>query len=215
MSTPFLITALLALAGALAGVAGRHLLARLRRGAIVHSGWLAGGVSLLWTVLGWRVSTGAVPGWWLPIPLVLTWFAVLLTATDLRHQRLPNALTLSAYPVIGAATVVAATAGGGWNLTASALTGAVAFCTLHAMIHMASPRAMGAGDVKLSGSVGAVLGAVGWPAMVLATGLAASFTLTLRIAAPDRWRDGIPHGPGMLAATCLIALFPGTALVAG
>lgn len=214
MVKSFPTIALLALLGALAGVAGSHLLARLRRGTIVHSGWLGGTVALLWAVLGWRVSTGGVPAWWLPVPLALTWFAVLLTATDLRHRRLPDALTLSAYPVIGAATVVAATAGGGSHLAASALTGAVAFCTLHAMIHMASPGALGAGDVKLSGSVGAVLGAVGWPAMVLGTGLAAALTLTLRVAAPHRWRDGVPHGPGLLAATCLIALFPGTALVA-
>jgi leader peptidase (prepilin peptidase) / N-methyltransferase len=215
MFTPLIDTALLATAGALAGVAGRHLLARLRRGTTIHSGWLVAGVGLLWTVLGWRVSSGRMPAWWLPVPLVLTWFAVLLTATDLRHRRLPNALTLPAYPVIGAATVVAASTGGGWHLAASALAGAVVFAAVHAMIHVSSPGALGAGDVKLSGSVGGVLGAVGWPAMVLASALAAAMTLMLRVAAPRRWRDGVPHGPGLLAATTLVALFPGTALEPG
>lgn len=214
MITALLHTALLALAGALAGVAGRHLLARLRRGTAVHSGWLAAGVALLWAVLGWRMSTGRMPAWWLPVPLALTWFAVLLTVTDLRHRRLPNALTLPAYPVLGAATVVASAVGGGWGLAASALVGAVVVGAVHAMIHLGSPAALGAGDVKLSGSVGAVLGAVGWPAMVLASALAAALTLTLRVAAPRRWRDGVPHGPGLLAATSLVALFPGTSLEA-
>ncbi|HEX2131470.1 MAG TPA: A24 family peptidase [Actinophytocola sp.] len=215
MITQFLTTAVLALAGALTGLAGRHLLARLRRGTIIHSGWLAGGVAVLWAVLGWRVSVGAVPAWWLPVPMVLTWFAVLLTATDLRHRRLPDALTLSAYPVVGAAALAAATAGGGSRVAASAFAGAVTFCVLHAMVHLASPTSLGAGDVKLSGSVGAVLGAVGWPAMVLGSVLAAMLTLAVRVVAPRRWRDGVPHGPGMLAATSLIALFPGAALEAG
>jgi leader peptidase (prepilin peptidase) / N-methyltransferase len=212
MADQLLVPTLLALAGAAAGFAGQRLLGRLRRGTTVHIGWLAGGVALLWAVVGWRVGAGAVPGWWVPVPLALTWFAALLTATDLRHRRLPDALTLPAYPVVGAATVVAASTGGGWTVTTSALTGALAYCVLHAMVHLATPGSLGAGDVKLSGSVGAVLGAVGWPAMVLATALAASMTLVLRAVSPRRWRDGVPYGPGMLAATCLVALFPGTAL---
>jgi leader peptidase (prepilin peptidase) / N-methyltransferase len=213
MTDALLTTTLLALAGAAAGFAGQRLLRRLRRGTSVHTGWLAGGVALLWAVVGWRAGTGAVPGWWVPVPLALAWFAALLTATDLRHRRLPDALTLPAYPVVAAATVVAATTGGGWTVTTSALTGAVAYCVLHALVHLARPGSLGAGDVKLSGSVGGVLGAVGWPAMVLATALAASMTLLLRAASPHRWREGVPYGPGMLAAACLVALFPGTALV--
>ncbi|GAB3442460.1 prepilin peptidase [Actinophytocola sediminis] len=212
--TPLLTTSVLATAGVLAGLTGRHLLAVLRRGAVVHSGLLAVSVAVLWAILGWRVSTGLLPAWWLPVPLVLTWFAVLLTATDLCHRRLPDALTLPAYPVLGAATVLAAAVGGGWQLTAGALAGAVVFGMVHAMIHLGSPRSLGAGDVKLSGSVGGVLGAVGWPAMVLATALAAVVTLALRVIAPRRWHDGVPHGPGLLVATSLLALFPGTALEA-
>lgn len=212
MITSLLVTALLAMAGVVAGVAGRHLLAALRRGTIVHSGWLVAGVAPLWAVVGWQVSTGAAPGWWLPVPLTLTWFAVLLTATDLRHRRLPDALTLPAYPALGAAAAVAASAGGGWRLATGALVGAAVFGVVHAMIHLSSPGALGAGDVKLSGSLGVVLGAVGWPAMVLASALAAVLTLALRVTGPRRWRDGVPHGPGLLAATSLVALFPGTAL---
>lgn len=199
-------------AGAVAGVAGRWLLARLRRGTVVHSGWLAGVLALLWAFLAWRVASGQLPLWWLPVPLALTWFAVLLTATDLRHRRLPDALTLPAYPVIAAATVLAATMGAGWSLPLRAAAGAIVFCGVHALVHLSSPASLGAGDVKLSGSLGAVLGAVGWPAMVLAAGLAAMLTLTLGLLSRHRWRDGIPHGPGLLAATCLIALFPGAAV---
>lgn len=203
-----LTTLSLATAGAGCGLAGRWLLARLRRGAIVHSGVTAGAVALLWAVLGWRVSSGQLPAWWLPVPLTLTWFAVLLTATDLRHRRLPDALTLPAYPALAATAVLAATLGGGWSLPIDAAAGAIVFGSLHALVRLASPGSLGAGDVKLSGSLGAVLGAIGWPAMVLAAGLAALLTLALGLLT-GRGEAGIPHGPGLLAATCALAVFPG------
>ncbi len=199
-----------ATAGAAAGLAGGALLRRLRRGASVHSGWLAGALSLLWTVIALRVARGQLPAWWLPIPLAITWFAVVLTAVDLAHRRLPDALTLPAYPTIAAATVASASLGGGWPLAARAAAGAVLFLLVHAAVHLAGPRSLGAGDVKLSGSVGAVLAAAGWPAMLPAAAVAALVTLLLGFLARPRWRTGIPHGPGLLAATCLFATFPPT-----
>lgn len=200
-------------AGGAAGGLGRLLLARLRRGATVRTGWCEGAVAVLWAVLGWRAADGGLPWWWLPVPLVLTWFAVLLTVTDLAHRRLPDALTLPAYPALGAAVLVAA-GHGGWRLAVGAALGAGLFLVLHAAVHLLSPTSLGAGDVKLSGSLGVVLGAVGLPAIVVATGLAALVTVALRSCSPRhlarRWRDGIPHGPGLLAATCAIAIFPGS-----
>lgn len=202
---------LLAPAGAVAGAASRSLLTRLRRGATVHTGWCAGGVAALWALAGWRTETGHLPWWWLPIPLVVAWFAVTLTVVDLKHRRLPNALTLAAYPAIAAATTVAATQSG-WQTVEGALLGGAALGTMYLAIHLAWPTAMGGGDVKLSGSQGAVLGAVGWPAVLVGTTLAAVLTLALNAVAPKRrresWRTGIPHGPALLAATYLTATFP-------
>lgn len=198
------------LAGVVAGAAGRCLLGRLRRGTSVHLGWCEAAVSALWGLIGLRLATGHLPAWWIPIPLALTWFAVLLTVTDLRHRRLPDALTLPAYPIAGVLVVGAAGWGGGWPLAAGAALGTAVFLGAHAGIRLLRPAAMGAGDVKLSGSLGAVLGAIGWPTLVLAAWLAAFCTLALRFAAPRRlrahWRTGVPHGPGLLAATSLIAL---------
>jgi leader peptidase (prepilin peptidase)/N-methyltransferase len=68
---------------------------------------------------------------------------------------------------------------------------------------------MGAGDVKLSGSQGAVMGAVGWPAVVVGTTLAALLTLAMAATTRRKHRaQGIPHGPALLAATYVIATFP-------
>lgn len=213
VSTPVIVL-IAAAAGGLAGGAGRWLLGRIRRGATVHRGWCEAGVALLWAVLAWRVHAGELPVWWLPVPLLVTWFAVVLTVTDLKHRRLPDALTLPAYPLVVAGVLAAAVSGGGWPLAFGASVGALAFFCVYAAVHLTSPHSLGPGDVKLSGSVGVVLGAVGWPAMVVASGVAAVVTLVLRLLAPRRlarrWRRGIPHGPGLLSATCLVAVFPGS-----
>jgi leader peptidase (prepilin peptidase)/N-methyltransferase len=197
-------------AGVFAGSAARWLLGRLPRGTSVRWGWCEAGVGGLWALVGWRWADGSLPSWWLPVPVMLCWLAVPLVVTDLRHRRLPDALTLSAYPGAAIVLSVAAALGGGWQLLAGAALGTVALFGTHAVVHLLCPGALGRGDVKLSGSLGATLGALGWPSLVLATWLAAVLTLLLRVLAPRRisrrWADGIPHGPGLLAATCLVAL---------
>ncbi|WP_459715098.1 prepilin peptidase [Actinophytocola sp. KF-1] len=205
------LTTLLATAGAATGATARILLSRLRRGTTVHTGWCMAAVATLWALAGWRADTGHLPWWWLPIPLVVAWFAVTLTVVDLKHRRLPNALTMAAYPVIAATTVLAATQSG-WHVAQGALLGAAFLGTMYMALHLLRPAAMGAGDVKLSGSQGAVLGAVGWPAVLVGTTLAALLTLALHATAPRRlrtaWHTGIPHGPPLLTATYVIATFP-------
>lgn len=194
-------------AGLFAGLGGRQLLVRLPRGTTVHKGWIALPVALLWALVGLSLGAGSLPTWWVPIPLALTWLAVLLAATDLRHRRLPDALTLPAYPAF--ATLIAiATIWAGWPLAAGAALGAVIFLGVHATVHHLRPHSLGAGDVKLSGSLGAVLGATSLSALILAPVLAALCTLALRLAGSRRFRTGTPHGPGLLAATTLLALFP-------
>jgi leader peptidase (prepilin peptidase)/N-methyltransferase len=157
---------------------------------VVTARWLAG---------GW-------PGWWLPVPVVLTVVAAPLALADVRHLRLPDVLTLPAYPLVGAAIGAAALGGGGPSLAARAAAGALLFGGAHALVARAAPGSLGAGDVKLSGSLGAILGAAGWAALALAAVLAALFSLAIALA----WGGHrVPHGPALLSATWLCALFPG------
>ncbi|MET0235829.1 MAG: A24 family peptidase [Kibdelosporangium sp.] len=187
-------------AGLLAGALGRLVLKRLRRGADVRPGWCEATCGLLWCLLG---LAAGIPPQWLPVMLALSWFAVVLTATDLLHNRLPDALTLPAYPVFAVLLALS-----GIPALARALAGAILFFCLHATVHFVAPQAMGGGDVKLAGSLGAVLGAVSWFALATALALAAVITLALRAVSLARWRDRVPHGPGLLAATWLLAFLP-------
>ncbi|MGH3774626.1 MAG: prepilin peptidase [Pseudonocardiaceae bacterium] len=192
--------------GAVAGAGGAMLLRRIPRG--VRVSMLACGVvvAALWAVVAERA--GGLPVWWLPIPLMLAWTAVLLGAADVVVRRLPDALTLTAYPVFAALLVVAAAGVGDADLLVRALGGALLWAGGYAAVRLIAPGALGGGDVKLAGSLGALAAASSWPGLLLAV-LAAS-ALTVAVAMPARmfgYRD-VPHGPAMLAAAWLVVLHP-------
>ena len=151
--------------------------------------WMVRGlaVAILWASSAGesRVDTCRHGG--CPSPLILTWFAVLLAAVDLATAGCP---TRSPCPPTRspAVAVIAGRDPGRW-LVDRRRRG-------HGRGRVPRPprrgppacarASLGAGDVKLSGSLGAVLGAAGWPTLVLGAWLAAICTLGLRVAAPRR-----------------------------
>jgi leader peptidase (prepilin peptidase)/N-methyltransferase len=160
-------------------------------------------------VLGWRFGVGALPTWWLAVPLIIGWFAVPLIAADLAHHRLPDVFTFAAYPLLGGAIAVAAFNSGRPSIAVAAMLGVLGFGGVHGLAHAWSPNILGAGDVKLAGSLGAVLGALGWAAVAIAATVAAIITLLLALLRRSR---RAPHGPGLLISTWLVATFPGPLL---
>lgn len=139
---------------------------------------LASVLSSLWTVAGVLNAP--------PSSYLLAWFGTVLVPIDLRHHRLPDALTLP----LGAALVLLEFRG----LEAAAL-GALAFGGAHLAVRRFRPALMGGGDVKLAFGLGAALGL---PLLLPAAILSSAVTLCL--AAVTRSRR-VPHGPGLLAAT--------------
>ncbi|KEI44782.1 hypothetical protein GU90_08360 [Saccharopolyspora rectivirgula] len=196
-----------AAAGFAAGAAGRCLLGRVRRG-IRAPGWCCEiAVALLWAMAAAGALLTGLPWWWMPVPLVTGWFAVLLAVCDLLVRRLPDFLTLPAYPV--AAALVGLMACQQPARALPALVGALLFAGAYLLVRVVLPGSLGAGDVKLAGSLGLVTGAVSFAA-VLGTMLAAA-VLTLLVA---RQRNrSVPHGPLMLAPAWVSTAFP--ALVGG
>ncbi|HEY3259508.1 MAG TPA: A24 family peptidase [Pseudonocardiaceae bacterium] len=195
-------------AGAAAGWSARAVLIRLRRPVRLPSAVPEAVLAALWALSAAR----NLPPWWLPVPAAVAWLAVVLTATDLRHRRLPDAVTVPAYPVTAVLLAVAGLAGPGPGLAARAAAGGALLLAVHAGVHLAAPRQLGAGDVKLAGPIGAVLGAVSWSALLAGPVLAAVVTAALAVALRGRTA---PHGPGLLAAALLAALFPAAGALAG
>lgn len=199
-------TVLLGCAGIPAGWSARRVLGWLPRGALIRPGCCELGVAVLWALTGW-VAAPRSPTW-VPVLLVLGWLAVALTATDLAHRRLPDALTLPAVPVV---VLLLLPLGAGSMLRGA--TGALLLVAGHAAVHLAAPPALGAGDVKLAGSVGAVLGAVSWEVLLLGPLLAASLTAAVGAVGLLSGRlgraDPLPHGPAMLGAAWVLAVLAG------
>jgi leader peptidase (prepilin peptidase)/N-methyltransferase len=131
---------------------------------------------------------------------VLIWL-VALSIYDIRERRLPNWLTMPGAVVI---VVAAAIHGRG----AAAVLGAVALFAVYVVVHVVSPAAMGAGDVKLAIGIGALTGTFGSDVWVLAALGAPMLTAGSAVVATLR-RSGptVPHGPSMcLAAATATAL---------
>lgn len=189
--------------GVAAGRVGRGLVAALRRGVRPPPGWCECAVAVLWAVVALRVGAGVLDVQWAVVPLLLGWWAVLLAVCDVRAFRLPDALTLPAYPVAG----LVLTALAWWcrrpALLGGAVLGVALFGGCYALVRVVAPSALGAGDVKLAGGLGAVVGAVSVPAVPLCVFAAALLTLVATGFARGR---AVPHGPIMLAPAWLVTM---------
>lgn len=176
--------------GAGVGAGVRAVLARMRRGAVVARGWCEGGLALLWGLPVAGTAAGAVPVAWLPTALGLGVLTVAATATDVRHRRLPDRLTLPAAALAPLAVLPLGAASAGVGVL-----GGLVMLLAHAAVLVSAPTALGAGDVKLAASLGVPLAALSWWAL-----LAMPIVAALIVTALAR-RTGVPFGPPMLAAT--------------
>jgi len=135
---------------------------------------------------------------------VIGWMLT-LSVYDIRQRLLPNALT-----VPGAVAVLVVAAGTGRGMPAVA--GAAALALVYLAVHVVMPAGLGAGDVKLALGVGALTGAFGLDAWVLAALAAPLLTaLWVLLAAVVRRRQAtVPHGPSMcVSALAAVALVVG------
>jgi leader peptidase (prepilin peptidase) / N-methyltransferase len=129
--------------------------------------------------------------------LVLVWLAV-LSCYDIAERRLPNLLTLP-----GAGVILLAAAWAGRGLPA--LAGAAALAGVYLLVHLVSPGAMGAGDVKLAIGLGGLAGCFGVEVWFLAALGAPLLTALCGVVAMLRGVRTVPHGPSMCVATACAA----------
>ena len=131
---------------------------------------------------------------------VLGWL-VALSVYDFCQRRLPNWLTMP-----GAIVILATAAVHGQG--AAAALGAVALFAVYGVVHLVSPVAMGAGDVKLALGIGALTATFGADVWLLAA-LGAQVLTALWAVVVVLRRSGqtVPHGLSMcLAAVMVTAL---------
>jgi leader peptidase (prepilin peptidase)/N-methyltransferase len=165
------------------------------------------------TVVTFGLVAATVPSWWvLPAYLWFTFFAILLTVTDLDTKLIPNRILLPG--TIGGAVLL--TAGGladgmAGSLVRAALAGVIYFAGM-VVLALIARGALGFGDVKLSFLLGLFTGYLGWGH--LAIGALGAFILggvvsvLLLVTRRAGRKDAIPFGPFMTSAA-LIAVVAG------
>jgi leader peptidase (prepilin peptidase)/N-methyltransferase len=152
----------------------------------------------------------------LPAYLFFVAVGIALTAIDLSVMRLPNAIVYPSYVVLALLLTGASVVEGSLQPLARAAVGSVAMLALFFALVLANPKGMGMGDVKLSGVIGAALGFLSYPALVV--GAFAAFVLggfagaVLLVSRRATGKTMLPFGPAMVAGA-LVAIFASAPLV--
>jgi leader peptidase (prepilin peptidase) / N-methyltransferase len=158
--------------------------------------------------LAWAL---AAQPWAVPAYLWVGGLGIALAAIDLDTQRLPDALTLPSYPVVGALLLVPAISYDDWGAYLRAWLAAVAMAAFYFLLAFIKPGAMGMGDVKLAGVLGLVLGWLGW-GVVLFGGflgflLGGVLGVGLMLAGKAGRKSKIPFGPFMVVGAFIAVLW--------
>ena len=152
-------------------------------------------------------------------PAVLPAFAffgalgVALAFIDLDVRRLPDRLTLPAYPISAALLALAAAIDGSWGNFWRALVGGAILYAFYFLIVFIKPGGMGFGDVKLAGVLGLYLGWLGWGTLFV--GAFAGFlfggltSVALLLSGTVGRKSRIPFGPFMILGAFVAVLVGG------
>jgi leader peptidase (prepilin peptidase)/N-methyltransferase len=159
---------------------------------------------VLGAIVAWRLPST----WDLSAYLYLAGLTIPLALADLSARRLPNRLTLPAYPVLAAALSAVAIADGRGPDLARAIGGAAALLVGYGFLHALRQAGLGAGDVKLAGILGLVLGWISWDAVLTGAlaGLAIGGTIGISQLVRGARSQAFAFGPAMLAGAWLTIL---------
>lgn len=199
------------LVGAVLGWPTRLLLARLRRGVVVGAGPIEAALGVL-TAAGTALAIGRpvlLLVWW------AGWLTVTLGAVDLRHHRLPDAITLPAIAVSAVLVIVTALVwpGSGSILRAVVVAGVCGL--VFQLLARLSRGGLGRGDAKLMPSLALLTGYLSVGAAITAivlafVGGAVVALVGMALGRLDR-RSAVPFGPALLAGCWLVLAVPGLA----
>ena len=133
--------------------------------------------------------------------------AAVLTVIDAREHRLPRAWVLPGYPVLGILLGAAFTLGQGAGSLIGGLLGAVGTGFFYGTVRLASPAAMGLGDVRLAPLLGWILGLVSVPhavaGLLLSFLLAGAWAAGLILLGRAKASSHVAFGPWMLLGTAV------------
>ncbi len=138
---------------------------------------------------------------------------VALVAVDIAVQRLPDRLTLPAYPILIMSLTGAAIVSHDFGALLRALLGGLTLAVVYLLLALIRPGQLGGGDIKFAGVAGLALGWLGWPVLILgaALGFLLSAVASLALLAARRitLRGAISFGPWLFGGALLAMLAGG------
>lgn len=154
--------------------------------------------------------------WVLPAYLWFVGVAVVLTLTDLDHQRIPNRIlgpgVAVAVPLLG----LGAALDGDLGSMGRGLAAGAAYFALFFVLALLARGGLGFGDVKLAALLGLYLGYQSWRVVAAGIGLGivigGAVALAMVVTRARGRKDAIPFGPSMVAGA-FVALAVGERLV--
>ncbi len=156
------------------------------------------GTGVLFVILALRLGASVA----LIAYLYLAAVCVALFIIDVRMHRLPDALTLPSYVVIGALLLLDAAVTGDWAALLRAGVGMVVLFGIYYVLAVVAGGALGFGGVKLAGLLGLLLGWSGWYALIAGGALGfvygGVFSLILLASRRVDSKTKIPFGPFMV-----------------
>ncbi len=141
---------------------------------------------------------------------------VALAAIDLERMILPKRIVYVTLIFVGGGELLDAVASGAWHRLGVAALCAVGWWLLFFIINLATPHALGFGDVRLAPLLGATLGWLGaWPTVIgffvsNVIGLIVGLILMARGRAGRK--SPVPYGTFLAAGTLLVLLAPSSLL---
>lgn len=165
------------------------------------------GTAAVWALVAWRI------GWDALLPASLVWSAGLLALSviDLRTFRLPTKIIYATLAVTSAMLVLAAAVTGHWGQLVQCAAGAVIAFGVYLLIHVAQPKGMGFGDVRLSALIGAMLGwhglAVMFVGLFLGFLIGAAASVVVVAAKRGTLKTKVPFGPYMCVGAMTALLY--------
>lgn len=146
----------------------------------------------------------------LPAMVFLAMVGLALAAVDIRVHRLPDRLTLPAYPVMVLLLGAAALVDGRWEPLVQALAAGLVAGLGYLALVLLRPDQLGLGDAKLAGVLGIALGWYGWNALLYGMALAfvscAVAGLVVLATRRGTLRTALPLGPFMVAGAFAVIL---------
>lgn len=163
-------------------------------------------VAALFVAIVWHFGIS----WSTALLLIGAWVAVVLSAIDLDTRRLPRPIVVPWAVAVAVVVLASGVESGEWWPVARAAIGAASLGLFYAGAFFAYPKGMGWGDVTVAPVIGAVLGFLGWPVLVVGAFSAFVWGLAIAIGPMVKARAvkgvSIPFGPSMFvgAATGVV-----------